>query len=378
MSDGPPVEVIGQGREPDGPVGRHGQQSQQSQQSRQSQRWHHRFGWIGRLARPRTAGGRAVGYVLVSALAGGAIWLAARPAGPEPSTAGPAGSHTVATTAGPIASGLLDPATGSVVELPTFRELTVSALEADRSFIAFGGHVLLFLHVTNTGPTAAALIDGQVPQDGAFPDAGPGGLTAGTTQNVQLRPRVATEIFLRTRVDCDRVLVGLPVDHLDLTTKVGTASARRQVIDLDGLGAYWDEARRAACSRPDPTSAVTAKVMDVRGTRALAGASPRVEAVASLHNAAGFDAIVTLGSDPTAALSFLAPALTSAGVAVDGGSTYLTSVRWVVTDCQAAEREQPPSLVLDVTVDERHALLGAAPDPSFAGQWRAALLKACS
>jgi hypothetical protein len=365
MSDGPPVEVIGQGREPAGPRTPTGES---------------RFGWIGRLVRPRTAGGRAVGYVLVAALAAGTIWLAARPQGPALTASGgaaPADSRRVTATASP-AGPLVNPAPGQTNDRPTFRDLTVSTLDGDRSFIAFGGHVLLFLHVTNTGPTAAALIDGQVPQDGAFPDAGPGGLTAGTTQNVQLRPRVATEIFLRTRVDCDRVLVGQAVDHLDLTTKVGTASARRQVIDLDGLGAYWDEARRAACSRPDPTSAVSATVMDARGTRAGAGAAPTVDAVASLHNAAGFDAIVTFGPDPTAGLSFLAPALTSAGVAVDGGSTHLTPVRWVVTDCQAAEREQPPSLVLDVIVDGKQASVDAAPDPSFAREWRTALLKACS
>lgn len=371
MSDGPPVEVIGQGREPDGP---------------RTPRGETRFGWMARLARPRTAGGRAVGYLLVAALAGGTIWLAARPARPAPSTAEPGTSRTstatstatVTATASPGESVLVNPATGETIDRPTFHELAVSTLAADRSFIAFGGHVLLFLHVTNTGPVAAALIDGRVPQDGAYPDAGAGGLTAGTTQNVQLRPHVATEIFLRTRVDCDRVLVGLPVDQLDLTTKVGNASAREQVIDLGDLGAYWDEARRAACSRPDPASVVTAAVMDVRGTNAADGAPPRVDAVAFLHNAAGFDAVVTLGSGRSSGLTFLAAALTAAGVAVDGGSTYMTPVRWVVTDCVAAAQEPAPSLVLDVTVDEKHARLDVPPDLSFQGAWQIALLGACS
>ena len=365
MSDGPPVEVIGQGREPDGP---------------RAPRGASRFGWVARLARPRTAGGRAVGYVLVAALAGGTIWLAARPARPAPGTAEAATNRpsTSTATASPGESVLVNPATGETIDRPTFHELAVSTLGADRSFIAFGGHVLLFLHVTNTGPAAAALIDGRVPQDGAYPDAGAGGLTAGTTQNVQLRPHVATEIFLRTRVDCDRVLVGLPVDHLDLTTKVGHASARVQVIGLGDLGAYWDEARRAACSRPDPASVVTAAVMDVRGTKAAGGAPPRVDAVAFLHNAAGFDAVVTLAASRSTGLTFLAPALTAAGVAVDGGSTYMTPVRWVVTDCVAAAREPAPSLVLDVTVDEKHARVDVAADLSFEGAWQIAVLGACS
>ena len=364
MSDGPPVEVIGQGREPDCP---------------RTPRGESRFRWMVRLARPRTGGARAVGYVLVAALAGGSIWLAARPARPAPSTTAPAASRTVTATvtASPGASVLVNPATGETIDRPTFHELAVSTLEADRFFIAFGGHVLLFLHVTNTGPAAAALIDGRVPQDGAYPDAGAGGLTAGTTQNVQLRPHVATEIFLRTRVDCERVLVGLAVDHLDLTTKVGNASPREQVIALGDLGAYWDEARRAACSRPDPASVVTAAVMDVRGTRATA-APPRVDAVAFLHNSAGFDAVVTLAASRSTGLTFLAPALTAAGVAVDGGSTYMTPVRWVVTDCAAAAREPAPSLVLDVTVDEKHARVDVPVGQSFEGAWQVALLGACS
>jgi hypothetical protein len=343
MSEGPPTEVIGQGREPDG--------------SRP-------------LRRPLSRGMRATGYLLLAVLGAGGLWLTARPQ-PAPAAAGGEPAVPVTIT--------VYPSPDETATLPAHHDLSVSALPGERSFIAFSGHILLFLTLSYAGTAPVRVVDGRVPQDGAFADDGASGLTAGTTDNVALRKGVPTEVFIRTRVDCDVVLEGPPVDQLDLITQPAGASPREQIIDVSALGAYWDEARHAACSKPDARTSVIASVgaETVHGYRPANGGRPWIEAVASLHNSAGFDAVVMFSGASSPALSFVAPAMTSAGAAVDGGSTYGTPVRWVISDCAAAGNAPAPALPMNVVVSESHAEALGELGSAFARVWRDALLQAC-
>jgi hypothetical protein len=342
MSDRPPIEVIGQGREPDGPL------------------------------RPRRRAPRAlrvVGYLALAAVASVAVWLAARPE---------------AGTSAPVAARATGPATivenpspdGFPSSAPAYHDLTVGPA-ADHSFIAFAGHVLLFLRVTYAGTTPVRVVDGRVPQPGAYPDVGAGGLTAGTTANVTLRHGVPTEIFVRTRVDCSTVLAGAAVSHLELMTQTDTGTSRAQTLDVSALGAYWDEARHAACEPPDATRAVTTSVGGLHGVPRAPGALPEVDAVVSLHDSAGFDAVVRLLDPGSPAVTFVPTVETSGGAVVEGGGTSSVKVRWTIRSCPAEAQAPAPTLPLHVTVSDSQALVDADPGSAFAAAWASALLRAC-
>jgi hypothetical protein len=346
MSEGPPIEVIGAGPEPDD-------------------------GRRPRAPLPRSV--RALGYVTVGVVAVSAIWLAARP---HPTVAA---QRTNAVATSVPATRTVYPSPDVTALLPVHHDLSVSPMPGQRSFIAFSGHILLFLQLEYSGPSPVRVVDGRVPQDGAYPDAGAGGLTAGTTANVAMRPGVTTEVFVRTRVDCDHVLLDDPVDHLDLITQASGQPPRAQILDLTLLGAYWDEARHAACARPDAAKALTVGVdlSTVVGSPVQAGAKPWVDAELSLHNAAGFEAVALLTGTAPPGLTLVAPALTSAGADVDGGATYLTPLRWVVRDCAAAQAAPPPGLSFAVTVADSHGDTSWTDDAAFGSAWRLALSEAC-
>lgn len=349
MSDGPEVEVIEGGSEPLG--------------VRQSRG-------------PLPDGLRAATYVTVAALAAGALWLTAHHGLPASTTA------PVAATAQAAATGqthTVYPSPDITALLPARHDLAASPVPGQRSFIAFSTHILLFLHLTFSGSAPVRVVDGRVPQDGAYPDAGAGGLTAGTTENVALHTGVPTEVFVRTRVSCPQVLAGDPVDHLDLVTQATGEVPRLQLVDLTPLGAYWDEARHAACSRPDATQALTVsvEVSTMVGSPVYRGARPWVDAALSLHNAAGFDAVAVLSRAAPAGLTLSALALTTAGAVVEGGATFLGQLRWVVQDCALARVSGPPTLDFAVDLVDSHARIEWTPDPGFAAAWRIALAKAC-
>jgi hypothetical protein len=263
--------------------------------------------------------------------------------------------------------------------LPARHDLTVSAVPGQRSFIAFSTHILLFLHVTYTGTAPVRVVDGRVPQDGAYPDAGAGGLTAGSTENVALHRGIPAEVFVRTRVTCPQVLAGPPVDHLDLVTQATGDVPRAQVIDITLLGGYWDEARHAACSRPDAGQALTVgvDVATMVGSPSYGGARPWVDAALSLHNSAGFDAVAVLTRAAPPGLELTAPALTTAGAVVDGGATFLGPLRWVVLDCALARASGPPELDFQVAVSDSRARVRWAQDAAFTAAWQVALGEAC-
>jgi hypothetical protein len=344
VSQTPPVEVIGQGREPDA---------------------------AGRPARRLSRPARATLYAVVAALAAVGVWVTARPTPASPSAASPATTQVPQTrTEYPTPSA--SPA------LPIDHDLTVSASADQRSFIAFSGHILLFLHLTYAGPKPVRVVDGRVPQEGAYPDAGAGGLTAGTTDNGSLRAGVPTEVFVRTRVDCPAVLAGSPTDHVDLVTQASGAAPRAQVVSLAALGAYWDEARHAACTRPDASTALSidSGVYALTGVRAQDSARPEINGVLALHNADGFEAVAVPG--PTGpGLQLTAPPAGTVGADIDGGSTDVLVLRWVVTDCALALRSGPPALSFDVTVADSHSRVSWASNLAFGPAWPDALAAAC-
>jgi hypothetical protein len=317
---------------------------------------------------------RAVAYIALGAVGVGALWLTAghrtATAPPAPSAASAAAlaqTQTVYPT--PVSAGLGPPA----------HELTVSTAPGQRSFIAFSTHILLFVHLTYTGSAQVRVVDGRVPQDGAYPDAGAGGLTAGTTANVALRRGVPTEVFVRTRVECPQVLAGTPVNHLELVTQASGQPPRAQLVDLARLGAYWDEARHAACTRPDAASALTVgvDVSTMVGSPGRPGARPWVDVALSLHNADGFDALAVVSRAASPGVILLAAALTTDGADVEGGATFLTRLRWVVGSCALARAGGPPPLDFQVTVADSGARLQWADDVAFAAAWRVALDQAC-
>ncbi len=343
MSDSPPIEVIGQGREPDGPL---------------------------RPPRRAPRALRVVGYLALAATASVAVWLAARPDAAT-SAAG------AARTAGPATIVECPSPDGFPSSVPVYHDLTVSTAAADHSFIAFAGHVLLFLRVTYAGPTPVRVVDGRVPQPGAYPDAGAGGLTAGTTANVTLRHGVPTEVFVRTRVDCSTVLAGAAVSRLELMTQTDTGTSRAQTLDVSALGAYWDEARHAACEPPDATRAVTSAVGSLRGGPRAAGALPEVDAVVTLHDSAGFDAVVRLLDPGSPAVTFVPTVVTSGGAVVEGGGTSSVKVRWTIRSCSSEAQAPAPALPLHVTVSDSQALVDGELGSTFAAAWASALLRAC-
>jgi hypothetical protein len=351
MKDGPPVEVLGQGPEPD----------------------------RGRPPRgPMPAGLRAASYVAAVAVATGALWFTASRHAPT-THPGPAPSSTAESTADALAQTQTVYPSPDFATLPARHDLTVSPVPGQHSFIAFSTHILLFLHLTYTGPAPVRLVDGRVPQGGAYPDDGAGGLTAGTTENVPLRAGIPTEVFVRTRVACPQVLAGEPVDHLDLVTQATGDVPRSQIVDLRVLGAYWDEARHAACSRADAAQALTVgiDVAAMVGSPAHGGGRPWVGAALSLHNSAGFEAVAVLSRASPPGLSLTAPALTTTGADVDGGSTFLAPLRWVVLDCTLARASAPPELDFQVAVSDSRAQVRWAQDAAFAAAWRIALGEAC-
>ena len=213
-------------------------------------------------------------------------------------------------------------------------------------------------------------------QHGAYPDAGPGGLTAGTTANVPLRRGISTEVFVRTRVDCTQALTGQPVGHLDLLTRASNGTPSAQFVDLSRLGSYWDEARHAACSRADAAGAVSVGVGALVAWPARPWREPVVEMTVLLHNRDGLEAVAVLIGAAPPWVRLLDPAPTRAGVAVDGGGTLVARLRWVVLDCPAALRGPAPSLDFQVRVADSTAQVQGE-EATFAASWRTAIGQAC-
>jgi hypothetical protein len=167
-----------------------------------------------------------------------------------------------------------------------------------------------------------------VPQDGASRDLTAGGLAAGTSGGGTLPPGNQTEVFVRLSLRCPQALAGPPVGAILLVAEQPGRHPRLERVPTDQLGALWDEARHAACRTADLRRDVTARVVpgSVRAEVADNG-SLSVSAVLSVHDSAGFAAVIT------------GPAVSAGGggrLVVDGGSTRAVPLRWEGGTCAAA------------------------------------------
>ena len=190
--------------------------------------------------------------------------------------------------------------------------------------------MLLFVQIRNTGSQSLRIVDGVVPQDGASRDLTAGGLAAGTSSGATLPPANQTEVFVSLSVRCARVLAGSPAEAILLVAQQPGRHPRLERVSMDQLGSLWDEARHAACRAADPRRDLTAAVVpgSVRATLADDG-TLTVSAVMSVHDSAGFAAVLT-------------GAAVSAGgggrLVVDGGSTRSVPLRWGGGRCAARGR----------------------------------------
>jgi hypothetical protein len=251
-------------------------------------------------------------------------------------------------------------------------DLTAPSAPALDSFIASGGHILLFLQIRNVGRAALRIQDGIVPQDGASRDLTAGGLSAGTSIGAPLLPGYQTEVFVRLTVRCPRVLGGTAARAVLLVAQEPGRHPRLERVPMDALGPYWDEARQAACRTADPTRDVTASVVpgSVRATRADDG-TLTVSGVVVFHDAAGFAAIVT------------GTAVAAGGggrLVVDGGSTRSVPMRWAAGTCPAPVGPVRPQAGPSYRVDLPQAsaagrvLLG----DSFGAEWLSQVRAVCA
>ena len=200
---------------------------------------------------------------LAVALLLGGVWYAGRPdLDGSPSLPKTSGTGNHQQSAAPDATTL-------VSGLAEGHDLAAPSSPALDSFIASGGHVLLFMQVKNIGAEPLRILDGVVPQDGTSRDLNAGGLSAGTSGGGVLQPGDQTEIFLRLTVRCPEVLDGPAAKAVLLVAEQPGRHPRLERVRTDALGSYWDEARQAAC-RPSETGDVSARVVpqSVRAVRA--------------------------------------------------------------------------------------------------------------
>jgi hypothetical protein len=344
-------EVIGQGREPDGPL----------------RSWH----------LPHGGRGRSIAAATVVLAVGGWALLHGSPHALDPLS--PPAAPTVAT------------GTPSVPAQRVSEDLRIDAAPGTRSFLAISGHILLFLLVRNVSHEAVRVDDVRVPQNGAYPDAGAGGLTAQTLNSRMILPDVPTDLFVRTRVDCTVVLSGSPTDHLAVTEEHSSGPSYSARLDLRGLGTFWDEARRAACVPPPPDAAVLVSLVPGSLTEVTAGADPLVTAQVTLHDLAGLSAVVRLApgrrttgpsgtSGTSGTVSVAARALHGNDFAVDGGSSRTTQVSWTLHGCPPGGTHAPLTLALQVELPSGIATVVHQLDPTrmhAPDAWAAALAEVC-
>jgi len=306
-------------------------------------------------------------FAVVALLVGGA-WYAGRP-DLGGTVRGPTASTSATASKQPEVTPTPD-ATALVSGLAEGHDLLAPAAPALDSFIASGGHVLLYMQVRNAGTAALRILDGVVPQNGASRDLTAGGLAAGTSAGAMLPSGEQTEVFVRLNVRCGEVLDGPPARSVLLVAEEPGRHPRLERVPLDLLGPYWDEARHAACRTPDPTRDVHAAVVpgSVRASVADDG-SLSVSAVVSVHDAAGFAAVVQ------------GPATAADGgrVVVDGGSTASVPLRWYVGRCGASTPPVAPTRAPSYTVELPQESGTGAVDlgPDFAAAWTAQVRAAC-
>jgi hypothetical protein len=335
-------DVIGQGREPDGP--------------RRS--WHPPLG--GR--------GQSVVAAALVLLVGGWALLHGSPRALDPASPQAVTSVAPSLPAQPVSEDLrIDPAPGT------------------RSFLAISGHILLFLLVRNVSQQAVRVDDVRVPQNGAYPDAGAGGLTAQTLNSRAIPPDVPTDLFVRTRVDCTVVLSGGPTDHLAVTEEHSSGPTYSARLDLRGLGTFWDEARRAACVPPPPDAAVLVSLVPGSLSEARAGVDPVVTGQVTLHDLAGLSAVVRLAPSSrtggtSGTVSVTAKALHGNEFAVDGGSSRTAEVSWILHGCPPGGTHAPLTLGLQVELPSGIADVVHPLDPTrmhAPDAWAEALAQVC-
>jgi hypothetical protein len=343
--DPPGPEVLGHGREPD-PYG-----------AEDLAEHAHR-------PRPRLPRGTSAALVVLALVAGG-LWYAGRP-----DLGGRAGGTDGSTTRGSDAP--VPDATTLVSGLAEAHDLQAPAAPALDSFIASGGHVLLFLQVANVGHAPLRIVGGVVPQTGASRDLTAGGLSAGTSGGGPLNPGDQAEVFVRLTVRCPQVLDGAAAKAVLLVSEEQGRHPRLERVPMDALGTYWEEARQAACRVADADRDVTAGVVpgSVRAVRSDDG-SLTVSGVISFHDAAGFAAVVT------------GPAVAMGGggrLVVDGGSTRSVPMRWAAGTC--AKPAAPitaaaaPRYVVDLPQQTAAGRVGL--DDRFASEWTAELREVCA
>ena len=312
-----------------------------------------------RLRMPRGSSAALVVLVLVL----GGLWYAGRP---------------------DLGGGAVHPATSSSVDnaqpdatelvsgLAEGHDLQAPAARALDSFIASGGHVLLFLQVANVGRAPLRIVGGIVPQTGVSRDLTAGGLSAATSGGGPINPGDQTEVFVRLVVRCPEVLDGAAAKAVLLVAEEQGRHPRLERIPIDALGAYWDEAQQAACRTADATRDVSAAVVphSVRAARADDG-SLTVSAVISFHDSAGFAAVVT------------GPAVAMGGggrLVVDGGSTRAVPMRWDAGTCGRPLAPVSASAAPPYRVDlpQESAAGRVALREDFGADWTSQVRAACS
>jgi hypothetical protein len=311
---------------------------------------------------PRLPRGTLAALVVLALVAAG-FWYAGRP----DLSGGARGGGTAASSDAPTPD-----ATALVSGLSESHDLQAPGAPALDSYIASGGHVLLFLQVANVGRVPLRIVGGIVPQTGASRDLTAGGLSAGTSGGGALGPSDQTEVFVRLTVRCPQVLDGTAAKVLLLVAEQQGRHPRLERIPMDALGAYWDEARHAACRVADAGRDITAAAVaqSVRAARGDDGAVT-VSAVISFHDAAGFAAVVT------------GPAVAMGGggrLVVDGGSTRSVPMRWDAGTCGhrtapvTAAAAPPYRVDLPQETAAGRVLLG----DGFADEWSARVSELCA
>ena len=175
------------------------------------------------------------------------------------------------------------------------------------------------------------------------------------------------EVFVRVRLQCPEVLDGPPTTALMLVAERAGQRPRMERVDVSALGPYWDEARHAGCSTPDPGRDVTVRPVpgSVRATLVGPGLAD-LSARLAVARRAGFAAVVS----PLAPDARRGPGR----LVVEGGATREVPVVLGQVACAAA---LPPLPAYRVELLEGSASVPAVLGPAAAAEWRAALDLAC-
>ncbi len=259
---------------------------------------------------------------------------------------------------------------------PLADDLVPVAAPDQRSFLAVGGHILIFMMVRNVSTQAVGVNNIVVPQVGAFPDSGSAESSAQTANAGMIGPGSVADLLIRTRVDCDQVLAGPAVTTFSATEQHATGPQYAGRISLRTVGDFWDEARTAACHPPLPTQAITVAL--VPGSLvAVPGTAPRLTARIAVHDRAGLSAVIHPGL-PLPGLTESLPALRGNEFSVDGGSTRTTPVTITLNACPAGGRQAQLAVSLRLEMPTGVAtvtfpLASNATSPA----WSDALAKAC-